>query len=106
VTQFVRLSGTGRPAVAIHIDGAPASALSGDTVLTALLVNGRRVREGEFGEGPRAGFCAMGACQDCWVFLEDGSRLRACTTPVAEGMHVLTRPPALPAHWPAPGAAP
>ena len=42
---------------------------------------------------PRAGFCLMGACQDCWVWLADGARVRACTTPVADGMHVLTQAP-------------
>ncbi|MFM8990423.1 MAG: 2Fe-2S iron-sulfur cluster-binding protein, partial [Alphaproteobacteria bacterium] len=44
----------------------------------------------EFGEGARAGFCLMGACQDCFVALVDGSRVRACTTLVSEGMAVLT----------------
>jgi len=45
----------------------------------------------------RAGFCLMGACQDCWVWLADHSRVRACTTVVADGMHVLsTAPPGFP----------
>jgi len=35
---------------------------------------------------PRAGFCLMGACQDCWVALTDGRRLRACTTLAEDGM--------------------
>ena len=33
----------------------------------------------------------MGACQDCWVALDDGTRLRACTSFVAEGMRIVTR---------------
>ena len=32
----------------------------------------------------------MGACQDCWVTLADGRRLRACTTAVLPGMAVET----------------
>jgi predicted molibdopterin-dependent oxidoreductase YjgC len=40
----------------------------------------------------------MGACQDCWIWTTEGQRLRACSTPVAEGLAVLTRPPAH--HWP------
>jgi hypothetical protein len=28
----------------------------------------------------------MGACQDCWVVLADGRRLRACTTLAEDGM--------------------
>ena len=87
--RFVRLAETSRPAVAFEIDGAPASALEGDTVLTALLANGHRVRHSEFGGESRAGFCLMGACQDCWVDLADGRRLRACTTPVEPGMAVV-----------------
>jgi aerobic-type carbon monoxide dehydrogenase small subunit (CoxS/CutS family) len=48
------------------------------------------VRAGEFGDGPRAGFCCMGACRDCWVALFDGRRLRACTTLAERGMEILT----------------
>lgn len=97
--RFVRLAETDRPAVALTIDGEAASALAGDTLLVALLTHGRRVRDSEFGDGPRAGFCLMGACQDCWVWTPDGDRLRACSTVAEPGMSVLTRPPA--AHWPA-----
>jgi NADH dehydrogenase/NADH:ubiquinone oxidoreductase subunit G len=64
--------------------------MAGDTVLTALLTAGRRVRDSEFGDGPRAGFCVIGVCQDCWVTLAGGQRLRACTTPVREGMAIDT----------------
>lgn len=92
--QFQRVAETARPRVAITIDGTPAAALAGDTVLTALLVNGRRVRDSDFGDGPRAGFCLMGACQDCWVWTDTGERLRACTTYVAEGLAIRTGPAA------------
>lgn len=95
--RFVRLAETDRPALTLHIDGEARTALAGDTLLVALLSNGRRVRDSEFGDGPRAGFCLMGACQDCWVWTPAGERLRACSTPVEEGMSVLTRPPA--DHW-------
>jgi predicted molibdopterin-dependent oxidoreductase YjgC len=97
-SRFVRLAETDRPAIALSIDGMAAQALAGDTVLVALLSHGRRVRDSEFGDGPRAGFCLMGACQDCWVWTPEGRRLRACSTPAEDGMALLTRPPA--AHWP------
>ena len=96
--RFVRLAETGRAALSLRIDGQPAQALEGDTLLVALLQHGRRVRDSEFGDGTRAGFCLMGACQDCWVWGEDGQRIRACSTPVQAGMAVLTRPPA--GYWP------
>ena len=77
-----------RAAVSFMLDGAPASALAGDTLLTAILARDSYLRASEFGDGPRAGFCLMGACQDCWVTIEGGGRVRACTTPIEEGMRV------------------
>ena len=91
--RFVRLDETGRAPVAFTIDGRAASALAGDTLLVALLVNGSHLRRSEFGDGLRAGFCMMGACQDCWVWTAAGDRLRACGIPVAEGMAILTEEP-------------
>lgn len=88
--QFHRVAERGRATVTITVDGAPVTALDGDTVLTALLLVGRRVRTNEFDGRPRAGFCVMGACQDCWVRYGDGTRGRACTTYVADGMAVFT----------------
>lgn len=86
--RFVRLAETDRPKVTIFHDGRPLAALAGDTLLTALLCHGVALRRSEFGDGMRAGFCNMGACQDCWVAFEEGTRARACTTEVREGMRV------------------
>jgi predicted molibdopterin-dependent oxidoreductase YjgC len=66
------------------------TALSGDTLLVALLRNGTHLRHSEFGSEVRAGFCLMGACQDCWVREESGKRVRACSTYAAEGMSLVT----------------
>jgi NADH dehydrogenase/NADH:ubiquinone oxidoreductase subunit G len=85
-----RVGETGRRALRLEVDGRPVEALEGDTLLTALLVAGSRLRESEFGDGPRAGFCLMGACQECWVWTAEGERLRACSTPAAEGMRLRT----------------
>ena len=89
-SRFVRLAERQRAPVAIRIDGRSVQALAGDTLLVALLTNVRRVRDSEFGDGPRAGFCLMGACQDCWVRDEQGQRIRACSTPARDGMRILT----------------
>ena len=91
--RFVRLAETNRARVRIVIDGQPVEALAGDTLMVALLNNVRSLRESEFGDGRRAGFCLMGACQDCWVWTAQGTRLRACTTVVGEGMNIVTRQP-------------
>jgi len=91
--QLQRLAETDRRAIAFTIDGRAAQALAGDTLLTAILAHGRRLRLSEFGDGPRAGFCLIGACQDCWTRLDDGRRLRACTSFVEDGMAVVTEAP-------------
>ena len=65
LARLVRLGEADRPPVALLIDGQPAQALAGDTVLTALLTHVGTLRSAEFGPERRAGFCLMGACQDC-----------------------------------------
>lgn len=87
---FRRLKPRAGAAIAFTIDGEPAEARSGDLLLSAILLHRGALRRFEFGEEDRAGFCLMGACQDCWIALADGRRLRACTTPVASGMAVVT----------------
>jgi hypothetical protein len=88
--QLRRLGEGDRARVGFFLDGEPRGALAGDTVLTAMLLHGARLRTSEFSGQPRAGFCLMGACQDCWVATESGERLRACSTPLREGMRLLS----------------
>ena len=97
-SRLVRLAETDRAVVRFELDGRPASALEGDTVLVAVLLQQRHLRHSEFGDGVRAGFCLMGACQDCWVWTDDGERVRACTTAVRDGLRITTRQPD--ATWP------
>ena len=85
-----RIAGAPRETVEFELNGRRCSALEGDTVLTAVLTNAAKLREAELGGAARAGFCLMGACQDCWVQLADGERLRACTTFIEPGMRVRT----------------
>lgn len=87
-----RVAETTRRAVPFTLDGRPATALEGDTVLTAILTQHVQLRCNEFSHEPRAGFCLMGACQDCWVMTEGGERLRACSTFVTPGMALRTDP--------------
>jgi len=91
--RVVRLAEHDRPQLRFLLDGKECEALAGDTVLTAMLVSGQALRSSEFGPEPRAGFCLIGACQDCWVWQEAGPRLRACSTPVTEGMRLRTTAP-------------
>jgi hypothetical protein len=100
--RFVRLAETARAEVPFTFDGAALTGLAGDTVLTAILQARGDLRPSEFGHERRAGFCLMGACQDCWLWQETGPRLRACSTPLEPGMRLLSEAPQ---SWPE-GTAP
>lgn len=88
--QFVRLKPRAGAPIPFTLDGRPAEACTGDTLMTAILLQARALRRFEFAEEMRAGFCLMGACQDCFVTIGDGARVRACTTLVEAGMNVVT----------------
>ncbi|GFZ59488.1 MULTISPECIES: (2Fe-2S)-binding protein [Pseudomonas syringae group] len=96
--RFVRLGERDRPVVSLMVDGAPIEALQGDTLMVALLTRKATLRQSEFDSGRRAGFCLMGACQDCWVWTRNGERLRACSNEVREGLDIVTTQPE--AKWP------
>jgi predicted molibdopterin-dependent oxidoreductase YjgC len=96
--RFARLAERERSTVKLTVDGAPIEALQGDTLMVALLTQGASLRTSEFDSGRRAGFCLMGACQDCWVWTRSGERLRACSNEVREGLDIITKQPE--AIWP------
>jgi predicted molibdopterin-dependent oxidoreductase YjgC len=85
-----RVAEGNRKPVNFVLNGRALKALAGDTVLTAVLTHSAQLRFNEFSGEPRAGFCLMGACQDCWVATESGRRLRACSTFIEEGMRLVT----------------
>ncbi|VVN11812.1 (2Fe-2S)-binding protein [Pseudomonas viridiflava] len=87
-----RLAEQDRPVLSFTLDGQPASGLLGDTLLTALLTASDHLRGSDFSAEPRAGFCMMGACQDCWVRLGDGQRVRACSTLLEAGQTINREP--------------
>jgi D-hydroxyproline dehydrogenase subunit gamma len=91
--RFVRLDETTRQPVRIRIDGVDCEALEGDTLSVAILSNAASLRTSDCGHEQRAGFCMMGACQDCWVWTTDGTRLRACSTTVSTGLDISTKQP-------------
>ncbi|MBD9404145.1 (2Fe-2S)-binding protein [Acidovorax sp. ACV02] len=88
--QLHRVAEKDRAPVPFLLDGEPATALEGDTVLTAILTHRAQLRRNEFSHEPRAGFCLMGACQDCWVMTATGERLRSCATFIQTGMQLTT----------------
>jgi len=83
--------GVRRPAsVSIDVDGARVDAYPGESLAAALLATGvRAFRHSQSGK-PRGPFCNMGVCFECLVVVDGDAGVRACMTPVREGMRVET----------------
>jgi len=75
------------------VDDQQVVAREGETVLTALQASLAYVHNFEFYSERRAGFCMMGACQDCWLWRRSGERLQACTSLVEQDMQLSTMAP-------------
>jgi len=86
---FTRLVDQQRKPCQFFVNGTACTARMGDTVMTALLTLNGHLRLNEFTGSPRAGFCLMGACQDCLVLQENGERVRACSTLLQENMRFV-----------------
>ena len=87
-----RLSGyvkRGR-AVRITVDGEAVQAYEGETLAAALMAAGLRTFRHTHEGHPRGIFCGMGICYDCTVTVSGLNTVRACVTPVREGMQVFT----------------
>jgi len=79
-------------ALTMLVDGGELTASEGESIAATLLASGRRLtrwtaRTGE----PRGYFCGMGICQDCLVTVDGLPNVRACMTPVRDGMRVETQ---------------
>jgi len=77
--------------VTIIVDGARVSAYAGETIGGVLLAAGRRAWRHTRRGQPRGLFCGIGVCFDCLVTVNGTPNVRACLTPVVEGMVVQTR---------------
>lgn len=81
--------------ITVTINGSEVAAYAGESLATVLLaerINAfNRTQSGK----PRAPYCNMGTCFECQLkVLQPGSAIyrwmRACMTPVVEGMTVVT----------------
>jgi sarcosine oxidase subunit alpha len=86
---------TAERAVTILIGGEPVEARENEPVAVALWAAGyrvlRRTADHQMPRGiqmPRGLFCAAGICQDCLVVIDGQPNVRACVTPVRDGMGV------------------
>jgi len=89
--------------VTFSFNGVLIHAYEGESIAAALEANGikelsRSVERGR----PRGLFCAIGKCASCLMTVDGIPNVRACLTPVSEGMTVLSqslgRLPHLPTH--------
>jgi predicted molibdopterin-dependent oxidoreductase YjgC len=95
--RIVRVARWTSPTIAISIDGETVEVPRGQSILASILSFRATLRTQTVSGEPRAGFCLMGACQECWLWLDDGRRVRACTTTVEAGMAICTTvPPGFP----------
>ncbi|WP_337104315.1 (2Fe-2S)-binding protein [Paenibacillus sp. YIM B09110] len=70
-------------------DGRSYAAREGESVAAALLASGvRTLRLHEEHGSPRGIYCNIGHCMECRVTISGISGVRACLTPVREGMVV------------------
>lgn len=78
-----------RKTVAFSFNGAPLQALEGEPIAAALLANDiRLLRRHEETGTPHGFYCAIGHCMECRIQVEGLGTVRACLTPVEEGMNI------------------
>lgn len=83
--------GMNTPAKTINFtfNGAHLEGREGEPIAAALLANDiRLLRRHEETGSPHGFYCAIGHCMECRVKVEGQGMVRACLTPVAEGMEV------------------
>ena len=78
-------------ALRLTFDGLDVEAYEGESIAAALLAaEVRATRRTRNGDRPRGLFCGIGACHDCLVRVDGSGPVRACLTPVRDGMAVAT----------------
>jgi len=75
-----------RQRLTVVVDGEPVAAFAGESVATVLLALGRRTFRHTKHGTPRGLYCGIGVCFDCLVTVDGIENVRACMTPVVEGM--------------------
>jgi predicted molibdopterin-dependent oxidoreductase YjgC len=90
--------GTARgPDITIRIDGTEVQAFLGETVAAAATAAGFRMLRNSLRAGePRGLFCGMGVCFECLITVNGMTGVRACMTPVEQGMLIQLSSPEAP----------
>lgn len=80
-----------RTPVALRVDGAPVRAYAGDTVAAALVAQQLPTMRSLKYHRPRAPFCMDGHCGSCLMRIDGEPNIRACMTPVREGLEACSQ---------------
>lgn len=77
------------PRIEVVFDGQRLFGLEGESIAATLLANGiRKLRVQEESGNPRGIYCNIGHCMECRVSVDGFSGIRACMTPVKEGITI------------------
>jgi D-hydroxyproline dehydrogenase subunit gamma len=77
--------------IRIVVDDVDMAAFEGESIAAALLAAGRReLREAPRRGEPRGMYCGIGLCFECVLAVDGRGQVRACQTPVWDGMRVRT----------------
>ncbi|MEM7530675.1 MAG: (2Fe-2S)-binding protein [Chloroflexota bacterium] len=78
--------------IQLTIDGQPTQAYLGESIAAVLMLMGKRTfTQPSAYNLPRTLFCGMGVCHQCLVTVDGVADVRACVTPVQEGMGISTQ---------------
>lgn len=78
-----------RKPITIRFNDQCFEAYEGDTIASALMAQGvKTLRQHEMSGEGRGIFCNIGHCFECRVQVGDRKVVRACLTPVSEGMEI------------------
>jgi predicted molibdopterin-dependent oxidoreductase YjgC len=74
--------------VELEVDGQPLTAPAGRSIAAALIEHDELQLRRSPGGAPRGVYCGIGVCFECRVHVDGRGAVRACVTPVEEGMRI------------------
>lgn len=76
-----------------EFNGERHTALQGDSIVSALLARDvRTLRRTRNTDAPRGVYCGIGHCFECRLTVDGVAGVRACLTPVTDGMVIDSEP--------------
>lgn len=77
--------------IKFQFNGETYEGYAEDTIASALLANGiRTLRNHEESGNPRGIYCNIGHCFECRVTVDNKTNIRACLTPIKDGMVIAS----------------